>query len=72
MNFQFQMAMKKYLVSYHFELQEESKEDETNIVIKDYSEIGYKAVIKNEVLTYSYKNKNGKIKKSNLSVGDER
>lgn len=56
------MTMKKYLVSYHFELQEERKEDETNIVIKDYSEIGYKAVIKNEVLSYSYENKNGKLK----------
>ena len=56
----------KYLVSYQFELQEEKKEDETNLVLNDNSKIGYKAVIKNEILSYSYENKNGKIKKTHL------
>ena len=57
---------KKYQVFYEFQLCTEKMETEQNMGINNEAEISYKAVIANEVLSYSYEEKGEKLRKSPL------
>ena len=56
----------KYKAIYEFKLVSEKIEAAQNVDINEHLDIQYKAVIKDEVLSYSYEDENAKIRKSPL------